>query len=46
MELPTTIDDQEPIVGKGGILRHYVVLYGRGLGSLKDHVEGERRDVI
>ena len=45
-EIPARVGDKAPIIGKGGVLRHYSVMHWSGLQSLTDYVDGERRDVI
>lgn len=46
MEVPAAVGDKAPLVGKGGVFRHYVPLHRSGLASLKAYVDGERRDAV
>ncbi|MFK0242074.1 tyrosine-type recombinase/integrase [Microbacterium sp. NPDC090281] len=46
IELPSTIDDETPLIGKGNIFRHYRVVHELGIESLNDYLRGERRDAI
>lgn len=46
LELPAHVDDEVPIVGKGGVRRHYRAMHRLGLDSVHQYVVGERRDAI
>jgi len=46
IELPAHVDGEVPIIGKGGIRRHYRAVHHLGLESVHQYVVGERRDAI
>lgn len=46
MEIPDAVGSKAPIVGKGGVFRHYIPLHRSGLDSLQAYRDGERRDAI
>lgn len=46
MEIPASVGDKMPIVGKGGVFRHYEAMHRSGLESVQAYRDGERRDVI
>lgn len=46
MEIPSSVGDKVPIIGKGGVFRHYEVMHRSGLESVQVYRDGERRDVI
>lgn len=46
MEIPTALGDKAPIVGKGGVFRHYAPMHRSGLESVQVYRDGERRDVV
>jgi site-specific recombinase XerD len=45
-ELPSSVGQEAPIVGKGGVRRHYRVMNDMGMISLHQYMNGERKDVI
>ena len=45
-ELPSAVDEEVPIVGKGNVYRHYRAVHRVGLESLADYFRGERRDAV
>ena len=45
-EVPEAVNVETPLVGKGGVFRHYRVLHRLGLESLRDYAMGERRDAV
>ncbi|WP_235347316.1 hypothetical protein [Arthrobacter sp. SPG23] len=45
-ELPTSVGQEVPIIGKGGFRRHYRVMNERALISLRQYMDGERRDIV
>lgn len=46
MEIPASVGDNVPIIGKGKIFRHYKSLHRSGLDAVQAYVDGERKDVI
>lgn len=46
VELPSAVDEEVPVVGKGNVYRHYRIVHSLGLESLDDYIRGERRDAV
>jgi site-specific recombinase XerD len=46
MEIPAAAGEKAPIIGKGGVFRHYAPLHRIGLDSIQMYRDGERRDAI